>query len=676
MKQSEKRNKKGRVAKSALSVALAASMVVSSSTFAFAAPVVEDVSPADVVLEVPVTIGEEDVQAAPEVVEEDSVEVVAEEATEVEEEAVGANTEIKYEFDSTSFSLSKSEFDFKSPTLKSDIADVFDQVGATIKVNKTTITNAGGSNETITKTTESHSITNYFAGQNPLYMVQVVNLDTGVATDIVGNDTSKWDIPTEVGNYMIVIKGRELQSANTFIIGETFAKYSIYHDVKDAARADFRGDLSVYNGKKHEPSFDLYVGGKKLNPKTDYEVVKYENNVNACKTTDKDAAYVEVLFKGDFAARGTEKFNFPIYQRDIATADVSIDTPVTFNGAVQQPEVTVKYQMFLNNDSADTVLLQEGTDYKVVITDEAGNSVTKPMNAGTYKVRVTGINNFTGRTFKSNYVISAQNFNDSTVTVTSANVVWMGNYPHAADIVVTDKKSGEVIDPSNYDIYYKQANGSYKKDAYTANTAEGSYDIKVVAKGTNYTQGDVKAQYKVVKYNDSLEKYILVNKPVVASSTYDKDTYVPEYVEINRVKYYADGNVVAPTGVNDRYKLFDVQFPTRTDSKNAGSYEIQIVGKDEWAGQTETIKYAIAPYNAKDDKDGGMRKMVSLHKTTAGNVTALVELWDNRDIDANKDGVAAEEDFYQLVKGVDYDYVVERAYANGRGDYYNVVITA
>lgn len=132
-----------------------------------------------------------------------------------------------------------------------------------------------------------------------------------------------------------------------------------------------------YTGEEIKPLVTVTADGKTLEDGKDYTVA-YSDNINA------GTASVTVTGMGEYM--GTKTATFTIAPKNIEDAKLS-KASFTYNGKAQTPVVTVTG-------------LTKGIDFNTAYyTDaECTNAVEKEnvKNAGTYYVKITGINNYTG----------------------------------------------------------------------------------------------------------------------------------------------------------------------------------------------------------------------------------------------------------------------------------------
>lgn len=212
-----------------------------------------------------------------------------------------------------------------------------------------------------------------------------------------------------------------------------------------------------YTGKKVTPTLTLTRNGTALRIGTDYKV-SYSNN----KEIGSAKAVVEGI--GNYTGK-TEK-TFEIAKRNMSSDKIKVTfkngkSSYTYTGKSIKPEVTVKY---------DGKKLTKGKDYKV---SYSGNK-----NAGTAKVKITGLGIYTGSRSK-NFKIKPVNISKLKISKFSSC-----SFLKTADINTTVKfGSTKLKKDKDYTITFK------------SNVKNGSNTVTVKGKG-NFT-GSKKMTVKV-----------------------------------------------------------------------------------------------------------------------------------------------------------------------------------
>ena len=129
----------------------------------------------------------------------------------------------------------------------------------------------------------------------------------------------------------------------------------------------------VYTGKAVTPDFNLFSGDKLLIKGVDYTVT-YENNINV--------GYGRIIIKGIGNYSGTIVVIFRIVSTQISLATVPSFSDIAYSGNEFTPDFNA------NPITYGGKKLVEGVDFKVEIYNN--------RNAGTVKIVIIGIGNFTG----------------------------------------------------------------------------------------------------------------------------------------------------------------------------------------------------------------------------------------------------------------------------------------
>ena len=244
---------------------------------------------------------------------------------------------------------------------------------------------------------------------------------------------------------------------------------------------------TVYTGSNITQSFRLYDGNKRLQEKVDY-TISYKNNRSAYTYTDEDyadfisnlkntgksvkfgsfdpkkAPQVIIRMKGNYS--GSKTIYFRIRPADLAGDGFSAsDLAVTYSGKKQSPIPTVTW---------NGKTLKYGTDFYIPEYDNVKNDKTAFLESGTYKLNITGKNNFTGAiTIK--YVIS-----DSKNQIAMNGVTIKG--------IRNQAWTGKQIKPDGYTIKYKtdvlEENSDYNV-VIGENNAVGTGTITFIGNGTD-----------------------------------------------------------------------------------------------------------------------------------------------------------------------------------------------
>ena len=177
---------------------------------------------------------------------------------------------------------------------------------------------------------------------------------------------------------------------------------------------------AVYTGSAHEPQVVVRDGeGNHLTAGTDY-TVSYSSNINA------GTAQVKVTGTGDY--RGEKTLSFTIEKADVSTAEIEVDGPVEYNGAKQEPGLTV---------TVDGRTLVKDTDFEVVYP------TNKNIDIGYGEYTVFGMGNYTGEK-TGHFAIEAGNIAALSFEASSEEA-WTGEEIRPA-VTITDAAGNQLTD--------------------------------------------------------------------------------------------------------------------------------------------------------------------------------------------------------------------------------------
>ena len=208
----------------------------------------------------------------------------------------------------------------------------------------------------------------------------------------------------------------------------------------------------VYDGEAKTPTVTVKYTDEILEEGIDY-TVDYQDNVNA------GTAKVIVTGMGNYTGTVTKTFTITQNQevKEISECTITLSqTSYTYDGKIKTPSVTVKL---------DGKTLTLNTDYTVSYSDN--------INAGTAKVTVTGIGNYTGsKTVNFTITVGVADISKATVTLDKTSYNYDGK---AKTPSVTVKLDGKTL----------TLNTDYTV-SYSDNINAGTAKVTVTGKG-NYT---------------------------------------------------------------------------------------------------------------------------------------------------------------------------------------------
>ncbi|MBO5372989.1 MAG: fibronectin type III domain-containing protein [Lachnospiraceae bacterium] len=275
--------------------------------------------------------------------------------------------------------------------------------------------------------------------------------DYTIACKAVEGDTTQVDVTiTGAGNYRGSIE-------KTVTIGADINAYTATFD-----------DAIYAGGKAVEPSIVLMKDNK---PNTNFTVVEWKNNINACAADAENAPTVVLVGSGtgEKALAGTMTVHFTISPRDIGTVNIDYEKSIPYQKSAEGAagmESTVK----LTYGGAELT----AEDYSVSYSDNT--AVTTEA-----KITLTGTgNNYTG-TKELTYTIEAVDVNDLTYLPQELEEI-----PYTGSAIkpeLTIQQNGvELEEGTDYEMSFKDADGVSVDEMVTS----GSYTVVINGKG-NYT---------------------------------------------------------------------------------------------------------------------------------------------------------------------------------------------
>ena len=285
----------------------------------------------------------------------------------------------------------------------------------------------------------------------------------------------------------------------------------------------------VYSGSELKPEVTVEDGGNALTAGKDYTVT-YNDNINV------EVATITVRGMGEYD--GIKNKTFIIKPKEIKAEMVTLSSSgFTYNGMQQRPVVTVADGTFLTSN-----------DY--VVTNEGG------INAGSYPVKVTGRNNYTG-TVETSFSIGALELAEAKVILYDlANYEYDGSpkNPGVREVAV-----GTMVVPTS----------SYTTEI-SANVNVGTVTVTVT--GTGNFAGSASTTFEILQ------------KPITTSMI----TLTPDI-------FYYNGSTQKPAVTVKHGKLTlreGTDFTlTNNGGRDAGTYEVNVKGMGNYTDE------ASASYN-------------------------------------------------------------------------------
>ena len=218
----------------------------------------------------------------------------------------------------------------------------------------------------------------------------------------VGGKTLTKDVDYTVTYYdnIGIGNGRVVAEGIGSCLGRLEQTFSIEIGDITAAEVVLGATEFSYSGAAKAPSVAVYLNGVKLVKNTDYTVA-YLDNINA--------GTARAVITGIGKYQGTIEKTYVIKGRSMSKTTVTLGAAsFNYTGAAKAPSVAVKY---------GSTTLKKNTDYKVVYSDN--------VNAGTAKVTITGMGNYSGVIIKT-YPIVPRDLTKCTVTLGATSFNFSG----------------------------------------------------------------------------------------------------------------------------------------------------------------------------------------------------------------------------------------------------------
>ena len=343
---------------------------------------------------------------------------------------------------------------------------------------------------------------------------------------------------------------------------------------------------STYTGKAVTPVVTVKQGNVVLQKGKDYTVT-YKNNKNVSKVDENGISNTYLIVKGKGNYTGTSaKLYFNITAKSLKDSDIMASVAsLAYTGRTLTPKVVVK-------DNKKAVSAKQYTYTITRILDAEGNAVTEEAAAnnkvtekGTYRVVITGKDNYKDSIADVTFRVNDKKFLLSTAKVTTAKQTYTGNKiiltpstEKGGDIVVTI--GGVVLDPSKYEVEYLD----------NTNIKAGTAKIRIVpAEGSEYF-GSKDATFRI-------EKRKMAVMPTDNSTALDaKKGYIAyEIVEddIYGITQYYTGHKLTPEilvkSVNNGITKIltegiDYKITYSKNQKAGAKAQIKISGKGNYSG--------------------------------------------------------------------------------------------
>lgn len=372
--------------------------------------------------------------------------------------------------------------------------------------------------------------------------------------------------------------------------------------VQDIGECQATIQEQTYTGEELRPlPTKVILNGKILTPGTDYEIIGYENNINAGTAT------IHLQGTGNYS--GTAEVSFAINQKKIdSSVTVLYEEEHVYSNKGVCPPVIVKM---------DDIELVQGTDYTIQYPERS-------VELGTYRFTINFKGNLKG-TVSKNYKIIAKSVEMLTIHNSKDEAVTT-----LANMTYTGSRLTQM-----FSVYDEDTKLTENKDyvvSYADNLNAGTASVTIKGKG-NYDS----ATSKVIQF--TIKPYSLKNVSI---------TKISDMIYTGMKQ---EPNLVVRRKLNDSWKQLERENDykvTYTDNVNTGKATVKITaGNNGNYSSSKTITFRILPSIV----TGVIQKSASQQS---------VKLSWNK----NEGGVSGytiykfENDKYTYVKSTTKDYVV------------------
>ena len=605
--------KKGNVTKKALSAILAASMVMTSSSFVMAAPA--DVAVEDVAVETAAPETEDVVVGAEEATEETTE---AEAVEETEEAAEEENVGVQYAAIGIKFVNQKTTYEYTGDAIEPEI-----QVLGYTTANKTdagTVLNSSDYDVNYTSNKEIGTATVYVATKN--------------------NETTTYGKLEAKAAFTIVT--RKLDQNNTTVT---------YSTIPDGG--------FTYNGKKQVPeatvTVDMGKDGVKTLDKSDYTLEFKEGN-----GTDVGVQKVQLKFtnknyenttanKGPSYAIGYKEYAIVQAPFDSSNIQVSARTlPVDTEYEYNIDEV----KSFLTVTNKDGVVVN---DYDLEIYDAKGNAIDFIKAVGTYKIKVSsdGMGNYKKGSVDSSVTIAITTLEEALKNITITVNSYDENSRYTDSVSAKKDKDGfyveyngdkqEIVDIQMHDL--DLGSSGYDYDLHSKLTAtDAGYNLTATVIGTGFFEGQSAEITVAIR-----PKTITTANTSVGTSLLAGDVFriEPKLGRAQNGKQSDNATITAfKFAPRDKYRYDMVEGKDYTYTTDKKTGKVIVTGKGNFAG---TAAFAYDELDQKFLNDPSIVGTVSgTYKYTGQQITP--DVVKNVTL-VEKNG----EDSFTLRAGTDYD---------------------
>ena len=265
-------------------------------------------------------------------------------------------------------------------------------------------------------------------------------------------------------------------------------------------------------------NFTGLVGSESLTKDTDYTVTAEFVSANVGSNIDVN---VKVILKDTDKANNYNLTNANyvakanITGKAIEESWVTVDTTTTYtyNGSNIEPEVTVK-----DPTGTTTLTLTKGTHYTVEYSDN--------LNAGTGKIKVTGIGNYAGL-IEKDFIINKKSI---TPTIENISAETYNGSKHTPELVVKDG-STTLVKETDYTVEYTNNLRAGNAHVEITEVSSSNYTFTPVGKDFTINKYEIKAsdvtlEYASVVFDNNAKKpsvTVKMGSEVIQPSEYNVD---------------------------------------------------------------------------------------------------------------------------------------------------------
>ena len=448
------------------------------------------------------------------------------------------------------------------------------------------------------------------------------------------------------GTGKIIITGKK------YFTGKEEKEFKINVLPIDVAEISLDKNKTIFDftGREIKPQVVVKYAGKTLKLNRDYKVVEYLNNKNV------GMASVTVKGDGKNCINETTTVFWIKYPINSSTTKITLNNEnFIYTGETIKPEIrSVTY----NKNTA----LVEGKDYEVSYSVANGRKYNECKledikNVGTYKVTLTGKDNYNGtieKTFK---------INTCSLNSTATNLSVIGNIEYTGNNITPDIKV-------RYNDRLLTKGVDYKVYSITNNKNAGTASIRIQGQGN----------YKDFKtFTFEINQRSIDNKEIKV--TLDKTVLVYNG-KVQKVPTLTIQDNAKKLKLNTDYTI-SYMYNNKTclakDIVNIGTYQIKIAGRGNYKGET------LAEFSIRGSLTNVDKENIKIGTLLPNNIFKETNSFVYTGNEIKPDVVIKYKD-YQLVEGIDFEVDYEnninanvseqthsRAIISGIGNFYGTI---